>query len=200
MNRTLSFAAMLMLAAPLFAADPKPLSNPTQQPAQGDSPLVAAAKRTGRLGKKPAFVITNDNLVTTGGHFTTTASPYAITPGTVQGIQVPATATPQPAKKSAETERQKLTRELQMQYEGASLNGGYQDPAAIEHHLQVMQTEKLQAAKPEQLGTMQPTTVQTSGTQQIPTSGTQPISTTGAQQIPTATVAQPATYTNPNQQ
>src|SRR5947207_602007 len=146
MNRTLSFAATLILAAPLFAADPKPLSNPTQQPAQGDSPLVAAAKRTGRLGKKPAFVITNDNLVTTGGHFTTTASPYAITPGTVQGIQVPATANAnqQKTQKSAETERQKVTRELQMQYEGASLNGGSQDPARIEHQLQVMQTEKLQ--------------------------------------------------------
>src|SRR5205823_5594045 len=40
----------------------------------GDSPLVAAAKRTGRLGKKPSNVITNDTLVKTGGHFTTTKS------------------------------------------------------------------------------------------------------------------------------
>jgi hypothetical protein len=200
MNRTLTFAAMLILAAPLFAADPKPVANPTQQPVQGDSPLVAAAKRTGRLGKKPAFVITNDNLVTSGGHFTTTTSAYPVTPGSVQGVQAPATtnATPQPAKQKAETERQKLTRELQMQYEGASLNGAYQDPASIEHHLQVMQTGTVQPARPDQLGTMQMTTVQTVGTQQIQTGGTQQVQTSGTQQIPTAPVTQPPTYENPN--
>ena len=202
MNRTLSFAAMLMLAAPLFAAEPKSISNPAQQPAQADSPLVAAAKRTGRLGKKPAFVITNDNLVTSGGHFTTTTSQGSVTPGQVQGIQAPAPARTNatPAQKQAESERQKLTRELQMQYEGASLNGGYQDPAQIERQLQVMQTTRVPVARPEQLGTMQTTQMQTTGTQQIPTSGTQQIQTYGAQQIPTATVTQPPTYENPNPQ
>lgn len=200
MNRTLSFAAMFLLAAPLFAADPKPVSNPTQQPAQGDSPLVAAAKRTGRLGKKPAFVITNDNLVTSGGHFTTTSSSYAVTPGSVQGIQAPATATPQPqTRKSAETERQKLTRELQAQYDGSSLNMGIQDPAAIEHQMQVLQTPvdgRVPIARPDQIGTMQTTQLQSVGTQQVPTSGTQQIQTSGTQQIPTAPVTQPPTYEN----
>src|SRR3954447_26208355 len=79
MNRTLTFAAIFVLAAPLFAADPKPVSNPTQQVPQGDSPLLAAAKRAHRLGKKPTNVITNETLVTSGGHFTTTQQQAPIT-------------------------------------------------------------------------------------------------------------------------
>ena len=47
------------------------LSSPTSV-GIGDSPLVRAAKATNRLGKKPSQVITNDTLVRTGGHFTTT--------------------------------------------------------------------------------------------------------------------------------
>src|SRR5579862_6793781 len=37
-----------------------------------DSPLVRAAKATGRLSKKPKIVITNDTLVLSGGHLATT--------------------------------------------------------------------------------------------------------------------------------
>src|ERR1041385_9040790 len=110
MNRTLSLAAILMLSAPLFAADPKPVSTNAQQPAQEDSPLVAAAKKSGRLGKKPGYVITNDNLVTKGGHFTTTASQSELKSATtpVQGIQVPeakpASSAEKDAAKKAEAE------------------------------------------------------------------------------------------------
>lgn len=39
-----------------------------------DSPLVQAAKATHRLNKKPGQVITNETLVRTGGHFTTTTA------------------------------------------------------------------------------------------------------------------------------
>jgi len=146
MNRTLTFAAILVVATPLFAADPKPVANPTQQPAQGDSPLVAAAKRANRLGKKPAFVITNDNLVTTGGHFTTTAQqnpitplppiPQQATPG--QTVQRTPAMTEAEKQKKAEEERQRVVKQLRMQYEGESLNPD-QDPAVLEHQMQQVQ-------------------------------------------------------------
>ena len=34
-----------------------------------DSPLVRAAKASGRLNKKPGIVITNETLARSGGHF-----------------------------------------------------------------------------------------------------------------------------------
>jgi hypothetical protein len=52
-----------------------------------DSPLVRAAKATGRLNKKPGVVITNDTLLLSGGHLATTdvttAYPKAGPPPTV---------------------------------------------------------------------------------------------------------------------
>ena len=52
------------------AAQPKTISAPAPQ--QLESPLVAAARRANRLGKKPTNVITNDTLVRSGVHVTTT--------------------------------------------------------------------------------------------------------------------------------
>lgn len=66
--------AVLVLAVAL------PLTAQNGQPAQQvDSPLVAAAKRMNRKGKKPALVITNASLLrsgaaSSGAHVTTTAS------------------------------------------------------------------------------------------------------------------------------
>jgi len=60
---------------------------------QQDSPLVAAAKASGRVVKKAKLVITNDTLVHTGGHI-----------GTVDSIKPIAAATqttPYPAPASA---------------------------------------------------------------------------------------------------
>jgi hypothetical protein len=78
----LAFAALPLLAEepaskPEPAAEPKPAqaSQPAQPAAQPDSPLVAAARRTNRLGKKPANVITNSTLTKSGSataHVTTT--------------------------------------------------------------------------------------------------------------------------------
>jgi hypothetical protein len=39
--------------------------------AQPDSPLVAAAKRANRLGKRPGVVITNDSVTASKGHVST---------------------------------------------------------------------------------------------------------------------------------
>ena len=71
-----------------------------------DSPLVRAAKATGRLNKKPKIVITNDTLVLSGGHlattdattpFTQSAQGYSNLPiPTRQAPTAPASA-PQPA-------------------------------------------------------------------------------------------------------
>lgn len=63
---------ILAVTVPLFAQQP---------PAQPDSPLVAAAKRTNRLGKKPALVITNENLVhlSDGRGFTTSTAQQTVT-------------------------------------------------------------------------------------------------------------------------
>lgn len=72
MKRTLaSIATITMLAVPLFADEPKKAAEPVQ-----DSPLVAAAKRANRRGRKPAskVVITDETLKSSGAnaHVTTT--------------------------------------------------------------------------------------------------------------------------------
>lgn len=155
MNRTLTLAVFFIAATPLFAAEPKPVANPTQPTTPVESPLVAAARRANRLGKKPAYVITNENLVTTGGHFTTTdqqipfvtplyppGGPTAAAPSPTQQQQQQAAADAKKAQeKKAEEERQKVMKQLQMQYEGETLNAD-QDPAALERQQQQMQKQE----------------------------------------------------------
>ena len=65
MKRTATIILTLALAAPALYAE---------EPAAQDSPLVAAAKRANRKGKKPTNVITNETLKKSGGsaHVTTT--------------------------------------------------------------------------------------------------------------------------------
>lgn len=72
---------VVALALPLAAQDSSTAAKPAAPPRetavqQADSPLVAAAKRANRKGKKPAKVITNETLRQTGsgGHVTTTAN------------------------------------------------------------------------------------------------------------------------------
>jgi hypothetical protein len=66
------FPVILAVTIPVFAQQPA---------AQPDSPLVAAAKRTNRLGKKPSLVITNENLVriNDGRGFTTSTAQQPVT-------------------------------------------------------------------------------------------------------------------------
>ena len=77
MRRALTIA-LAVVALPLFAEEKKTTTQQTTTtaaaPAQQDSPLVAAAKRSKRLGKKPTNVITNETLTKAGGnvHVTTT--------------------------------------------------------------------------------------------------------------------------------
>lgn len=86
---TRALTIILVLALPVLADEKKaekaekPAATPTtaatttaaaEPQAQPDSPLVAAAKRANRLGKKPANVITNATLKSSGtnAHVTTT--------------------------------------------------------------------------------------------------------------------------------
>ena len=85
--KPIAISSCLALAAlSLYAGDPQ-TTNAAPSPAHvetllssprtvgiGDSPLVAAAKATNRLNKKPGQVITNETLVHVGGHFTTTTA------------------------------------------------------------------------------------------------------------------------------
>jgi hypothetical protein len=88
MKRVLTLTIALVAALPLFAEEKakttdaqQPASTTTAKPADApapqDSPLVAAAKRMNRRGKKPTNVITNETLTKSGGtaHVTTAATP-----------------------------------------------------------------------------------------------------------------------------
>jgi len=96
--------AVAALALPLSAADQqKPTGNTTtttlsapMSQEQIDSPLVRAAKATGRLGKKPTFVITNETLLKAGAHF---AIASQTTP------QPPLTTAPQAANTQKQQQR-----------------------------------------------------------------------------------------------
>jgi len=115
MNRALTSAmALALLALPLAAADePKKTTETTTaaaaaQPAQEDSPLVAAAKRSKRLGRKPAskIMITNDTLKQSGsgGHVTTAEQQPAIKMP-APAPELPPTAEMAAAKKKAEEQK-----------------------------------------------------------------------------------------------
>lgn len=87
-NRSVLLALLFVAASPLLGEDAKPAAAPAPDPkptvivlpappAPHDSPLVAAAKRTKRSGKK-VVVITNDTLSKEGtskARITTTTTP-----------------------------------------------------------------------------------------------------------------------------
>jgi hypothetical protein len=82
MKHSLTIAAAMALTLGAFADEPAataaaPAATTTAAAAAApaDSPLVAAAKRANRKGRKPAHVITNDTLNKSGAgaHVTTTA-------------------------------------------------------------------------------------------------------------------------------
>ncbi len=165
MKATLLTSALALCAITAVAADPQPQAPPpepthpvSQQtlsaPATSlkqDSPLVAAAKRAGRLGKKPTSVITNDTLLKTGGHFTTTQyqdplpNPKAAAgqagatdaPITTNNAPAPATAPPADAAKKAADQKAAKTAKAAAKragsdYYGESVENVNEDPAAQE--------------------------------------------------------------------
>ncbi len=151
MNRVLAFVTAAVIATPLLAAtNPKPISAP-ETPTVSDSPLVAAAKKAGRLGKKPANVITNESLAKSGGHVTTTTQQtpistpiYSSAPQqTTQTTAAPTTASSTPSyapkPKQTEEQRQQVVKQVSQQYEGDSTDMD-QDPARQEGQMKATQT------------------------------------------------------------
>ena len=88
--KPLLLASMALAALPLLAGEtqketqstPAPAVTTTSAPAApADSPLVAAAKASQAKKRKAKIVITNDNLIKTGGHITTAnTAPAALPP------------------------------------------------------------------------------------------------------------------------
>jgi hypothetical protein len=137
-------------ALPLLAGEKTPEVTISQPPPpSADSPLVAAAKRAKRLGKKPGYVITNATLVTSGSHAHVTTS--ATTPAPLN-LPAPTNAEPKsegftppppPPSKPSGDPKKKLERAAAA-YE---MDGPYgDDPAQMEHHLEELSKE--QQAKP----------------------------------------------------
>jgi len=155
-------SCLAVAALSLYAADPQTSKDSPAQPSThvatlfsqqtsgiGDSPLVRAAKATNRLGKKPSSqVITNETLVHTGGHFTTTTpEAQALLPASTpqkqngpsldqqsanaQRARIEAAAAAQQAKKYEEQKRLAAGRTAATVM-GDTPEGLYTDPPALE--------------------------------------------------------------------
>src|SRR5205814_9884408 len=137
-----------VLALPIYAQDrPKAsttpattLSAPLSQEAT-DSPLVRAAKASGRLGKKPGFVITNDTLLRVGSsHMTFATSQGAPLPPSVPAMKTP-TVAPQQPRTNAKPKVDAAAARRTAQQASSDLSGDeaeqhQNDPAMQEHQLQ----------------------------------------------------------------
>lgn len=140
-----SMLTLALLALPVLAEEPKKTETPAQ-----DSPLVAAAKRSNRLGKKPTNVITNETLKKSGAnaHVTTTANQKKL-PLPQPTIQQPKVAE---TKKAEPTPEQKKEREMKV---AAAVEATEEepfaddvDPAQAEKALQDAQAAAAQDQKP----------------------------------------------------
>lgn len=168
LTSAIALLALSATAAPQTAQQPAPaeqpaanvqqqtISDPAPVQRQGDSPLVAASKRAGRLGKKPTQVITNDTLVKSGGHVTTTKTQTAIEgqalPTPAAKIPAPGTpggpSTPEQRKKAAEAlaakngkketdaAKERALKRAVADYMGESIEEVNDDPAAQEAVIQ----------------------------------------------------------------
>jgi hypothetical protein len=137
-----------VLALPIYAqGQPRPntttttLSVPISQE-QTDSPLVRAAKSTGRLGKKPGYVITNDTLLRVGAsHMSISTSQGAALPAPAPKAPTVTPKQPRPdtkAKVDAEA-RRRNAQQTSSDYYGESLDPRNVDPAVQEHQMQSQQ-------------------------------------------------------------
>ena len=146
---------MLALALPMLADEPKKSEEPKPQPAQTtttaqpDSPLVAAAKRANRLGKKSTskVVITNDTLKTSGqnAHVTTTDTLRALPRGQAEPsqevleLQQREKNRKAAAEAAAKKEKEEKERATKVRYAAQNAEEEYPDdvdPAQAEKQLQ----------------------------------------------------------------
>lgn len=148
--KTLLAAASLLLVATFAAAADAPAPLTAQPPSPNDSPLVRAAKKANRLGHKPGFVITNENMhtltaparISTTDHVPnapTVSAPLVQPPEVLarekaEGAQHQADAAAAVARAKEEARRQKMERTAE-QAEGAEAVY-VEDPAQSEHSMQ----------------------------------------------------------------
>jgi hypothetical protein len=160
--------ALAVLTLPAYASSneqPKPNTNATTlsppPQTQEDSPLVRAAKASGRLNKKPGLVITNDTLTRTGGHFTTGSAmptlPAPIPPKVDDKARYAAADRQarevQEKLRKAEAAKAQAIRRAAADYNGETVEQTITDPAMLEHTMQQMTSTQPQtqpAAKPPQ--------------------------------------------------
>lgn len=145
--------SIAVLALPLCGADQQQQNTttttltPITASQQQDSPLVRAAKATGRLGKKPTMVITNETLVRTGGHFTSTTlttqlpTPYPQPNGEQARLEAAMRAKREAEEKARRDVAEKKKQDLQRaasDYYGESIENRVDDPAMQEHQMERM--------------------------------------------------------------
>lgn len=183
--KQLSIACCLLLAASVLSADeakkaetkkadttstaasaPAPAAAPivtSDTPNAGDSPLVAAAKKSKRNKAKPSNVITNDTLARSGGHITQAeklpdipapppppkakpvdpmAAEYARRAEAVKKQEAEKKAKEIAAKKKADAERATAA------MNGDTLDDRFDDPAAAEHAMQENPANQTTTQKP----------------------------------------------------
>ena len=151
-------------ALTLYAADPQDKPTTTTattlsavpQAQVEDSPLVRAAKRTGRLAKKPTNVITNETLVKSGGHITTAAYQAPLPPAPPKypaSLNQPNTA--ERLKKEAQEKARKeaiarraAARRAEADFTDDSIEPRFEDPAQQEQMIQ--QGAQTTTAQPQQ--------------------------------------------------
>jgi hypothetical protein len=172
-------ASLILVTLSLYASDPqsqgkdakpKPDTHiPTlfSAPATGnigDSPLVRAAKASRRTGIKSATVITNDTLVRTGGHFTTTSSQQPVpvvrpANGYAQveekwlterrRVAAESAAAAEAARKTAVQKQLAIERAEQLM-DGDTAEAILNDPPPLEGPIQTMKPATPQTMKPNQ--------------------------------------------------
>jgi hypothetical protein len=142
MKRTLISLAGLLVAGSLIAATEKPAA-PQTTTAPPDSPLVAAAKKSNRIGKK-RIVITDETVKTSTGHLSTTKYQNDFHIQEPEKTAEVILAETKAKERERAPEREKLKKEaaeakqkqIARAVAAAEEEGPYQeDPAAVEHQL-----------------------------------------------------------------
>lgn len=149
--KAILICSLAAFALTLYAADPqdKPTTTATTLSAVApakveDSPLVAAAKRTGRLAKKPTNVITNETLVKSGGHITTAAfqAPLPPPPKVPASLNQPNSNAERLKKEAQEKAKKEAVakraagRRAAADYNNDSIEPRFEDPAQQEQMMQ----------------------------------------------------------------
>ena len=171
-------ASLILATLSLYASDPQPQARDAKpQPdthvatllsapatgSIGDSPLVRAAKASKRAGIKSSTVITNETLVRTGGHFTTTSSQQPLPP-TAQAASGPVqteaqwlaerrrhaieSATAAAAAQKAEYQKRLAAARNEQLMEGDTPEAILNDPPPLAGAVQTMKPETPQTMKP----------------------------------------------------